>query len=101
MTKLEIKIISLFITFSWYQRFDKSRAGSFANLSIIRRFGIPEKKTVYIFNYRGRKFQIVIWPKPDTECQVWAKCAKLSYLTVDIFEYMSRSKKPSANFYLE
>ena len=55
MTKLEIKIISLFITFSWYQRFDKSRAGSFAYLSIIRRFGIPEKKTLYIFNYRGRK----------------------------------------------
>ena len=24
---------------------------------------------------RGRKFQPVIWPRPDTECQVWTKCA--------------------------
>ena len=53
MTKLEIKIISLFITFSWYQRFDKSRAGSFANLSIISRFGIPGKN-----NYLHIQFQL-------------------------------------------
>ena len=87
MTKLEIKIISLFITFSWYQRFDKSRAGSFANLSIISRFGIPGKKQLITYSIS------ITWKEsskpsfgPNLTLNVrFVQCAKLSYLTVDIF----------------
>ena len=35
----------------------------------------------------------MIWPRTDTECQVWAKCAKLYFLIVYIIVNLSREEK--------
>ena len=39
------------------------------------------------------KFQTLIWPITDTECQVWAKSAKISFSTVHIFKSSQIEKK--------
>ena len=42
----------------------------------------------------------VIWPRTDTECHIWAKSAKLSFLTVHPF-YFKSIKKRDATFWLK
>ena len=45
-------------------------------------------------------FRNVTWPVTDTECQVWTKSTKLSFLTVHIFLFTSNEKKRPQHFIL-
>ena len=42
-----------------------------------------------------------IWPITDTESQIWAKSAKLYFLTVHLFLFKTIRIKPAATFYLK
>ena len=49
--------------------------------------------------YYNSKFETLIWPITDTECQIWAKLAKLSFLTVHIFSFKTFRKKTATFHY--
>ena len=52
-----------------------------------------------ILNSGISKFETLIWPITDTECQIWAKSEKLSFLTLHIFYVKTIRKKWPLTFY--